>query len=70
MLLDAARLNVRNLLNRSDLIPASVTSSSANRVDLADPRVAYYGWSDASRLPTVFQLQDPREVTFTVTVDF
>lgn len=65
-----ARLNVRNLLNRSDLIAASVTSSSANRLDLADPRVAYYGWSDPNRLPTVFQLQDPREVAFSVSVEF
>ena len=65
-----ARRNVRNALNRRELLAASITSSTSNRVDLTDPRVAYYGWSDANELPTVFQLQDPREVSFSVSLEF
>lgn len=65
-----ARLNVRNALNRRELLAASITSSTSNRLDLTDPRVAYYGWSDANELPTVFQLQDPREVSFSVSLEF
>ena len=65
-----ARLNVRNALNRRELLAASITSSSSNRVDLSDPRVAYYGWSNPDELPTVFQLQDPREVSLSVTLEF
>lgn len=65
-----ARLNVRNVLNRRELLAASITSSTSNRVDLSDPRVAFYGWRNAEELPTVFQLQDPRELSFSVTLEF
>ena len=56
--------------NRRELLAASITSSSSNRIDLSDPRVAYYGWSNPDEVPTVFQLQDPREVSLSVTLEF
>jgi hypothetical protein len=65
-----ARLNVRNVLNENDLLAASITSSSANAINLNDPRVAFYGWTNANVIPTVFQAQDPREIAFSLTVDF
>lgn len=65
-----ARLNVRNVLNENDLLAASITSSSANTINLNDPRVAFYRWANANVIPTVFQTQDPREIAFSVTVDF
>ena len=65
-----ARLNIRNVLNENDFMAASSTSSSANAINLNDPRVAFYGWTNPNVIPTVFQTQDPREIAFSLTVDF
>lgn len=64
------RLNVRNALNERKLQAASITASSVNAIDLKDPRVSFYGWTNANAIPTVYQAQDPREVAFSATVDF
>ncbi len=64
------RLNVRNVLNEKKLLAASITSSSVNAIDLKDPRVSFYGWSNANVIPTVYQTQDPREIAFSATISF
>lgn len=65
-----SRLNVKNVLDQRDFIPASIVSSSANAIKVNDPRVAYYGWTDPNRIPTIYQTQDPREIALSLSIDF
>ena len=63
-------MNVKNVLDQRDFIPAGIVSSSANTINVNDPRVAYYGWTDPNRIPTIYQTQDPREVALSLSIDF
>lgn len=65
-----ARVNVRNAFNRNEFIGASITSSTANAINVNDPRVSFYGWTNPNLITTIYQVQDPREVTFSLSVDF
>ena len=65
-----ARLNIRNVLNQDDLIIVSSVSSTANAIDVNDPRVSSYGWTDPLNIPHVAQVQTPREFTFSVSLEF
>ena len=41
-----ARLNVKNVLNLDDITAVSKISSTANTINVNDPRLTYYGWTD------------------------
>ena len=47
-----------------------ITSSTANNIDVKEPRVSFYGWTNPNLVTTINQVQDPREVAFSVPVDF
>jgi len=64
------QLNVFNALNNNDLIVNLISASSANKVDVNDPRFTYYGWSNPQAIPAIFQVQDPRNIQLTVKLDF
>ena len=64
------QLNVRNVLNNDDLIPNNVSASTASVVNVKDPRFTYYGWTNPQAIVSAAQMQDPRSVQISVSVDF
>lgn len=48
----------------------AVSSSTANRLDVNDPRFRYYGWQDPLAIPTTVRVQDPVNLQLTVKVNF
>jgi hypothetical protein len=65
-----ARLNIRNVLNRRDMIITQKYSSSQSLIDVNDPRLVYYGWKDPNAIPTLAQVQDPREIALSIAIEF
>lgn len=66
----AIQLNAFNVLNNDKIYMNGISASTANRLDVNDLRFTYYGWTDAQAIPAVMQVQDPRTVQLTVTVNF
>ncbi len=66
----SVQLNVVNALNERNLDMIAVSSSTANRLDVNDPRFRYYGWQDPLAIPTTVRVQDPVNLQLTVKVNF
>jgi len=64
------QLNINNLLGTDDLVMIDTSSSDRNRVNLADPKIAYYDWTDSTSIPMSYQIQDPRSYSLTFTLNF
>ncbi len=65
-----ARLNVKNVLNRREMIITQKYSSSTSLIDVNDPRLVYYGWKDPNAIPSLAQVQDPREIALSLAIEF
>jgi hypothetical protein len=64
------QLNIRNVLNNRELIPNNVSASTSSVIDVNDPRFRYYGWTNPKAIVSAAQMQEPRAVQLSVTVDF
>lgn len=66
----AIQLNVYNAtkVNATDVI--GIYASTASKLDVNDPRFAYYGWNDPLNLPLTVRVQDPISAQLTLRFGF
>jgi hypothetical protein len=66
----SVQLNVYNATNLRTMDMTAVSASTANRLDVNDPRFSYYGWTDPLALTNTVRVQDPISFQLSLKFDF